>query len=86
MLIIKASIRAAPIGRATKKVHTSSDVLYPELPFRTYMLIFEFVAKKKTGTFGRREDLLFGLHLFWGHASDFINRPRVPMNRKVGKP
>ena len=34
----------------------------------------------------RREDFFFGLHRFWEYLSESIDCPRVPMNRKFGKP
>ena len=34
----------------------------------------------------RREDFFFGLHRFLGYMSKSIDCPRVPINRKFGKP
>ena len=60
MLIIRAKNRAAPIGRATTKKcpHVFRCPVYPGLPFRASVLIFEFVAEK-TGRFGREDLILF---------------------------
>ena len=58
MLMISATTRAAPIGRATKKsIRLQMSCTYVGLPFRASVLIFECVTKKKTGLFGCREDL-----------------------------
>ena len=52
MLIIRVKIKAAPIGRVTKKSpYVFRCPVYPGLPFRASVFIFEFVAEK-TGLFG----------------------------------
>ena len=85
MLIIRAKIRAAQEQqKKSLRVFRCPVYQYPGLPFRASVLIFEFVAEK-TGLFGR-ENLFFGLHRFWRYTRESINCPRVPMNRKVGKP
>ena len=86
LIIIRAKIRAALIGRATKQKseHVFTCPLHPGLPFCAFVLIFEFVAEK-TGLFGR-EDLFLGLHRFWGYTSESINCSKVPMNRKFRNP
>ena len=70
MLMIRAKIRAAPMGRATtKKVNTSSDVLYTR--GYHFVLVCELVAEK-TGLFGR-EDLFLVLTDFGGtRANPYI--------------
>ena len=85
MLTIKAKSTAALIGRATKKSpHVFRCPVYPGLPFHASVLIFKFVVEK-TGL-RRREDLFGWSSPILGYTSKFINCPRVPMDRKFGKP
>ena len=71
MLIIKAKIRAAPIGRATKKksTHVFRCPVNPRLLFSACSLIFEF-AVEKNRTLKTVRSFFFGLHLFLGNKLD----------------